>query len=263
MARNNGGRSARGRGLLFLDDDMLASPTLVGEHARVHLEDSHAVVIGYISVPTTGRRPWVAWEDHHMQRHYDALKSGRRIPGPRDFYTGNVSVSAALFKSVNGFDTGLPRAEDLEMGYRLRNAGARFYHRIAAGSLHLGQHSFEGWARNAGLYGQADVILAWEKGHIELQKDLFNWYHARRRSGRVLVELFSAHPRWLKPAVGLLNLAGRGAYYPGLHSISRACYGTIHHLNYWLAIIQALGPERFWKGVEVESVPIGVGYDAL
>src|SRR4051794_40643233 len=36
-ARNNAVRAAHGRAVLFLDDDMIASPSLVREHACIHL----------------------------------------------------------------------------------------------------------------------------------------------------------------------------------------------------------------------------------
>src|SRR5205823_11849968 len=47
-ARNNGARNAHGRALLFLDDDMVASPSLVREHAIAHLQESWAVVVGHL-----------------------------------------------------------------------------------------------------------------------------------------------------------------------------------------------------------------------
>src|SRR5436190_1202201 len=62
-ARNNGARKARGRALLFLDDDMVASPSLVREHATVHLQEPWTVVVGHLTLPTEGRAPWAAWED--------------------------------------------------------------------------------------------------------------------------------------------------------------------------------------------------------
>lgn len=262
-ARNNGGRSASGRGLLFLDDDMIAAPTLIREHAQVHHEDLRAVVIGHISVPDSGRRPWVAWEDWHLSRHYAALESGKRTPGPRDFYTGNVSVSATLFSTVGGFDTDLPRTEDLELGYRLASLGAHFYYCREADSLHLGQHTFEGWVRNARLYGEADVLLAWEKGHSELQKDIFEWFHTRRGFSRTLVEIFDAHPSWLKPSFALLNRAGEAAHAVRATRISHASYGIIYHLSYWLGLIQAMGRKQFWTGVEMARNDVEVGYDPI
>src|SRR6476660_1387504 len=61
VARNNGAKQASGRALLFLDDDMVASPSLVREHAAAHLEQPWSVVVGHVTLPTDGREPWVAW----------------------------------------------------------------------------------------------------------------------------------------------------------------------------------------------------------
>src|SRR5437763_8260584 len=46
-ARNSASWQAEGRALLFLDDDMIASPALVGGRTRGHLQDSWSVVIWY------------------------------------------------------------------------------------------------------------------------------------------------------------------------------------------------------------------------
>jgi GT2 family glycosyltransferase len=253
-ARNNASWAAEGRALLYLDDDMIASPRLVGEHARAHLQDPKAVVIGHVTLPTTGREPWVAWEDAGMIRHFDALKSGKRIPGPRDFYSGNCSVSAALFKEVGGYDTTLKRTEDVEIGYRLKAAGAGFYYRADADSLHLGTRGFDAWLRNARLYGHCDIVLAWEKGHTDLQTEIFRWFHLRQSLNRALVRACNAGP-WLEgPIVKALDMAGRCAYRLGQKKVSNATYSAIYNLAYWMEILRELGKERFWRGVS-EAAP--------
>lgn len=248
-ARNNASRVAKGRALLFLDDDMIASPRLVAEHAEVHLQDAEAVVVGHLSVPWSNRAPWVAWEDWQLMRHFEALASGRRVPGPRDFYSGNCSVSAEQFKRVSGYDTSLPRTEDVELGYRLRDAGARFYYRGEAESLHLGKHTYEGWLRNARLYGRCDVILAWEKAHVGLQGEIFRWYHLRNSLNRALVSTCIRVPALQGPAIKVLDLLGRAGYRLGAHKVSRACYSAIYNLAYWVSVSHELGRERFWEGV--------------
>jgi len=252
-ARNNGGRAATGRAVLFLDDDMIASASLVREHSEVHLQEPQAVVIGHLTVPAADREPWVAWEDAQVHRHFAALKSGESIPGPRDFYTGNCSVSVELFNRVGGFDANLPRAEDVELGYRLAGAGARFYYRAAADSLHLGRHPFASWRRNAGLYGRCDVALAWEQGHTHLQEEIFNWYRHRNFLNKALVRACVAWPALEGAATGALNTAGRLAYKTGMRRVSAACYSAIYNLAYWLRIVEALGKRRFWSYVSAKD----------
>ena len=248
-ARNNAVRAAHGRAVLFLDDDMTASPSLVREHACVHLEDPAAVVIGHVHVPADNREPWIAWEDIQLARHFDALNSGRRIPGPRDFYSGNCSVSTSLFNEVNGYDTTLPRTEDVELGYRLKAAGAHFYYRAEADSLHLGRHTFDGWLRNARLYGRADVILAWHKGHEELRWEIFRWFYLRKLPNRVVVRACASWPILQKPTIRALNFVGTITYKRGARRLSKAGYSAIYNLAYWLGVIDEIGARRFWAGV--------------
>jgi glycosyltransferase involved in cell wall biosynthesis len=252
-ARNNGARHAHGRGLLFLDDDMIASPSLVREHAVAHLQESWSVVVGHLTLPAGGRSPWVAWEDAQMARHFNALKSGQRVPGPRDFFSGNCSVSAELFNQIGGYDTSLQRTEDVELGYRLREAGAKFTYRAGADSLHLGQHKFEAWCKIARLYGQSDIRLAWEKGHEELQRDVFYWYHLRQPMNRALVRICSAWRALEAPIIKALDMTGRASYRWGMRRVSIACYSAIYNLAYWLAIIETIGKQQFWSRVKAEG----------
>ncbi len=255
-ARNKGARTARGRAVLFLDDDMIASPTLVREHAQVHLQDARAVVAGHVSSPVGEREPWVAWEDAQLHHHFAALKSGVRIPGPRDFYTGNCSVSTSLFEQVGGFDATLPRAEDVEIGYRLAGAGARFYFRAGADSLHLGRHFFAGWLRNARLYGRCDVMLAWEKGHSHLRAELFKWYHKRNSLNKALVRVCAAWPALEGVAIHSLHISGYAAYKARARGFSNICYSAIYNLAYWLALMQRIGKEQFWSGINAQAIEV-------
>jgi glycosyltransferase involved in cell wall biosynthesis len=249
-ARNNGVRAAGGRAVLFLDDDMIASPTLVREHALAHLTDAKAVVVGHLSVPSGEREPWVAWEDAQVERHFAALKSGARVPGPRDFYTGNCSVSTSLFNMAGGFDATLPRAEDVELGYRLASAGARFYYAQGADSLHLGRHPYAAWLRNAKLYGQCDVTLAWSKGHSHLQTELFRWYRGRNFLNKALVRSCVMWPALAETSYGGLHFVGRVAYKLGARRAYTACYSAIYNLAYWLSIVDELGKDQFWAYVK-------------
>lgn len=251
--RNNGVRAALGRAVLFLDDDMIASPSLVREHAQLHLRDPEAVVVGHVSVPVVKREPWVAWEDAQLERHFAALKSGVRIPGPRDFYTGNCSVSKSLFEQVGGFNTSLPRAEDVELGYRLVTVGAHYYYSPNADSLHLGRHPFTSWLRNARLYGRCDVLLAWDKGHTHLQGELFRWYHLRNFFNKALVRVCATWPTLEKPVISGLHLVGRSASKIEARRPSVVCYSAIYNLAYWLAVAEAIGKPRFWASVKSQE----------
>jgi glycosyltransferase involved in cell wall biosynthesis len=248
-ARNTGVARAQGRAVLFLDDDMIAGPGLIAEHVAGQAAEPNAVVVGHLTVPKGGRDPWVAWEDAALARHYADLDSGRRVPGPRDFFSGNCSVATDLFRRVGGYNTTLARTEDLELGYRLADAGARFAYRAAADSLHLGHHRFDAWLRNARIYGRADVLLGWEHGHTELQTEIFRWFRHRNRLNRTLVQLCGPAPFLEPPLIRLIDGLGRASYRLGARRVAHAAYSAIYNLAYWQALSAALGRTRFWQGV--------------
>jgi len=77
-------------------------------------------------------------------------------PGHRfsyhDFFSGNVSLPAAIFRRVGGFDEVIKvRLEDYELGIRLLKAGARFiFRRKPPGTITKIQTWNYGWSAFAG-----------------------------------------------------------------------------------------------------------------
>ncbi len=110
--RNVGIAQARGEIILFMDDDVVATPTLIAAHLRFH--GTHEGTIcrgGVIDVQTLDDLP----PPKYSWRHYSGAY----------FWTTNVSVSRALLQEVGGFDERFMEYgwEDLELGFRLRRAG--------------------------------------------------------------------------------------------------------------------------------------------
>jgi glycosyltransferase involved in cell wall biosynthesis len=118
-ARNHGAEIASGRYLLFLDDDILASPELVAEHLRVQREHGGAVAVAPKLLPDRGRLP--------RARAKSRLEYYRQLAGRpttfRDCWTGNLSVPRSMFSAVGGFAVDLPREVDTELAYRLQAEG--------------------------------------------------------------------------------------------------------------------------------------------
>ena len=101
-ARNAGAARASADLLLFLDDDMEASPQLLSEHVRSHRQQPGCVVLGYFpmqppasddDVFTKAARIW--WADEFANRS----QRGYRYTF-KDLCTGNVSLSRASFLRV-------------------------------------------------------------------------------------------------------------------------------------------------------------------
>jgi glycosyltransferase involved in cell wall biosynthesis len=115
--------AAEGSACIFLDDDIIASPVLLAEHAEAHRCDPLALGIGRLTqVPFSGR-DWyakayaVAWNQRYDELEHKQLDW-------RDCYGGNLSAPREKLREVGGFATDLGAIEDLEIGYRLCAASA-------------------------------------------------------------------------------------------------------------------------------------------
>lgn len=167
-ARNRGAMHAMGRLLLFLDDDIEASPSLIDAHARAHNERPGRVVIGYLPpvVPSgridflhIGLRNW--WEG----RFYEMRQPGYRFRYS-DLLGGNFSLGSELFARVGGFDLSFRTHEDYELGMRLIKAGVDFFFAVdARGYHHEAMDLNRSFARKY-EEGQADVLMG--RRHPEL-----------------------------------------------------------------------------------------------
>jgi GT2 family glycosyltransferase len=246
-ARNAGAAVARGRRLLFLDDDMIASTTLVAEHAR-YTEDPSTSVIGCMAPPPSYRDPWMAWEDAQLSKLAAVLAAGR-APGPRDFYSGNCSVPSALFHAVGGFDVTLARGEDFQLGFRLADHGGRFAYSQQALSTHLGAHSYAAWTKNAETFGQSEIVLRDGLARETLAEEAAGWYRQRNILNRVAVRFSSGNTALRRILVANLDAAGRAAHHLGLRAPTNAAYSAIYNIFYWRGLIDSLGSDRFWRAV--------------
>jgi glycosyltransferase involved in cell wall biosynthesis len=124
-ARNTGAGGARGRVLLFVDDDTTASPSLVSAHLTAHRMQEGIVGVGVIArrIPADADR-FARLRAEASRAHYEHLLV--RPLRYLDLYGGNCSVSRSMFAEIEGFSVDLPVLNDLEFAYRLHEAGARF-----------------------------------------------------------------------------------------------------------------------------------------
>jgi glycosyltransferase involved in cell wall biosynthesis len=124
-ARNAGAGGARGRVLLFVDDDMTVSSSLVSAHLAAHTRQEQIAGVGVIArrIPAAADR-FALLRAEASRSHYEHLLV--RPLTYLDCYGGNCSVSHSLFFEIGGFSVDLPVLNDLEFAYRLREAGARF-----------------------------------------------------------------------------------------------------------------------------------------
>jgi glycosyltransferase involved in cell wall biosynthesis len=161
VARNTGVSRAAGKLVLFLDDDVVPSVQLIGEHILHHEQRSGSlVVIGPMLTPTGYRAsPFVRWEQAMLYRQYDAMLRGDYAPTYRQFFTGNASLSRRLLLDAGGFDDRYRRTEDIELAYRLAQRGACFVFNKKAIGYHFAERPFRSWIQIARAYGRNDVIV--------------------------------------------------------------------------------------------------------
>lgn len=163
-ARNLGIGAARGKLILFVDADIIADPGLLEQHAQTHerFADTHP---GSQPCAVVGREVQI-----------DSLEEYERVCGQRAlqrtlhpdrrkrlswlfFLTGNASVPLATFKAVGGFDEAFVGYghEDLELGYRLENAGIALVYQAAAINYHWHPVGFEERCRKMHMAGVSTV----------------------------------------------------------------------------------------------------------
>lgn len=124
-ARNAGAETTKGSVLLFVDDDMIASPLLVGAHLAAQQNEDSIVGVGAIAsrIPAEADR-FAQVRAQEWREHYRHLLV-RQLTYV-DCYGGNFSMCRSMFEDVGGFSVDLAVMNDFEFAYRLSEAGARF-----------------------------------------------------------------------------------------------------------------------------------------
>jgi GT2 family glycosyltransferase len=253
-ARNLGVLQASGEIVLFLDDDVVPAPTLVERHSRCHQANPGAVVIGAMLPPSDWPRPaWVRWEEEKLERQYQAMLEGKHACTARQFYTANASLRRIPFLEAGGFDPFFARAEDVELGYRLRECGARFVFDPHAAVRHFASRSFAAWRRTPYQYGRYDVIMHRDKRHGTLRTAAGD-FHRRHWLGRLLARLAVGRPPLVNSAVLVLSLSALAADRLGARRCASAALSGIFNLLYWHGVSDELGGRAVFQRWLAQSV---------
>jgi glycosyltransferase involved in cell wall biosynthesis len=243
--RNAGLAAARGQAVIFLDDDVIPNPELVGAHAIVHELDDRAVVIGRVLPCCNRKKPgWEYWEDYIAQRDYERLgRPNARVHGGL-FYTWNVSAARASLNDVGGFDTTLAFQEDIDLGYRLEASGAHFYFRREAAGQHCGHRpTYATWARRHYRFGYFRMVMQQRDSATylgSLRKSVTDYHPLTQQVLRLTVG--RAEPG----QVAEMALRGLASSLDALHlwQGSRLPYSVLAIHHYWRGVADAHGDPR-------------------
>jgi len=141
-ARNLGARAAQGTWILFLDDDIVASPGLLRAHLELLEANPDCGTIGYaVTEPDLIDGPHF----HYLDSRGVARLQAGPAPG-RFFVTQNAAVPREAFLVVGGFDEEFSGYgfEDMEVAFRLEDkAGVRFLALTVPVPRHVHHHTLD------------------------------------------------------------------------------------------------------------------------
>jgi len=173
-ARNTGWRAAQAPLVMFLGDDILASPRLLAEHLEWHARrgGERIGVLGHVrwasEIKTTA---FMRWLERGYQFNYPAIRGEEATWG--DFYTANISLPRESLEEVGGFDEErFPFLyEDLDLGYRLSQRGFRLFYNRCADAEHLHPTTMDDWRK------RMSAIATVERRWVSHRREMPAYFH--------------------------------------------------------------------------------------
>ncbi len=123
-ARNHGAEHARGSILFFVDADVVVAGGVIDRVAKFFDEHPEVAAV-FGSYDDSPRATGIVSRYRNLLHHFVHQNSN---PEAATFWAGCGAVRRRVFRAVNGFDERrYPKSsiEDIELGYRLRQAGYR------------------------------------------------------------------------------------------------------------------------------------------
>lgn len=235
FAHNTGIRACTGDLVLMLAADILATPELIEDHVRGHMENPgpEVMVVGRL-------RQSEELPKNAIQQGWNQVVNRLFAEQKEDIQHGGFLVSNISFKKEFMLEHGMFREwppvaqEDMELGYRLRSSGMRLVQSPGALGYHHHEVSLEGLAKRAYMQGYnyhylednvPDLWIRLKMGHVEPSHGLGVYLKTRMKGGlrrcvlnaltlrAVIIPLLRAAERFefLRPLVP--NLCSKVTFY--------------------------------------------------
>lgn len=253
-ARNRGVNEARAPLIVFIDDDVVPDERLVASHLAAHARDAEDSIVAIgplLPPPDTRLNAWGAWEERSLCGHYAAMQAGRWQPTYRQFYTGNASLLKRHILAAGGFNARFLRAEDIELGLRLREQGCQFVFLPEARGWHYVERTFASWASMPIAYGRASITMGRDTQTREVA-NLAEEYFGRNLLTRICVRLCLGSSMRVALATHLLHALAVASWALRLSVVTYASCGTLYNLRYYEGLASELGGRSaFWRWIRV------------
>lgn len=277
--RRGGAGTARNRGVaatqrplvLFLDDDMVATPWLVEAHLETHrrfCEPATAVlgdVVLHERVRGNAVNRWLERTGLQFEHHALRGAEGGDVGFGR-FYSCNVSVRRDLFVAAGGFDERfLVYYEDTDLGWRLGQLGMRLRFAPRARSAHLQDLTWTGVVGRFRRIALGERLMAtihpWFVPHFLLRLRAAAARYGGPRLPDRLVERLLAVPGRLAGPIDVLGLAHLAPDYEvAFEAAGEICDLAIHLGKDFDPVLACLGPQRSGRA---PSAPVRALHDLV
>jgi peptidoglycan/xylan/chitin deacetylase (PgdA/CDA1 family)/GT2 family glycosyltransferase len=221
---------------LFLDDDVIASPQLVAEHLAAHREHPRTVGIGALTQQPPTARDWfahayaVSWDERYTELE-------RRRADWTDCYGGNLSAPLAALREIGGVATNLGAVEDLDLGFRLVEAGCAPRYLPRAHGVHDDQKLRERMLADTERFGT--FCAAYVEERPSTRAKLLGWFlqtTPRELLLRRLLLALRTPPRLLAAVGAVIPDKGR----------RQAWFGFVSRYTFWRGVRLGMGAGR-WR----------------
>ncbi len=236
--------AASGQVCLFLDDDVIASPELVATHLTAHRDVVSSLVIGSLTQKPPTKPDWyahayaVAWNERYREL------AGKQ-PDWTDCYGANFSVPRKKLVELGGFSVELPAVEDLELAFRLCNAGCVPIYVPSASAVHDDQKRRPRILADTRGFGA--FCAGFAETHPATRPKLLGWFldtTAREVMLRRLLLALRVPPGPLAAAGRLIPGAGRRQVW----------FGFVSRCTFWIGVRRNMSRERWLQSTR--PVPV-------